>query len=122
MTGFGAADGLVGRARVSVEVRTVNHRFFNPSIKLPGTFARWEGDVRETLRRQITRGHVTLTARAQRDAAATNGPIEEPRYGSYVQHLAGLKARSGLGDELDLATVLRLPDVIASEAHPTDAD
>ena len=56
MTGFGAADGLVGRARVSVEVRTVNHRFFNPSIKLPGTFGRWEGDVRETLRRQITRG------------------------------------------------------------------
>ena len=63
MTGFGAADGLVGRARVSVEVRTVNHRFFNPSIKLPGTFGRWEGDVRETLRRQITRGLLLLVER-----------------------------------------------------------
>jgi uncharacterized protein (TIGR00255 family) len=122
MTGFGAADGLVGRARVSVEVRTVNHRFFNPSIKLPGTFGRWEGDVRETLRRQIARGHVTLTARAQRDAAATNGAIDETRFASYVQQLAGLKARYGLGGELDLATVLRLPDVIASEADVADAD
>jgi uncharacterized protein (TIGR00255 family) len=122
MTGFGAADGLVGRARVSVEVRTVNHRFFNPSIKLPGAFARWEGDIRETLRRQITRGHVTLTARAHRDAAASSGAIDETRFAGYVQQLAGLKARYGLGGDLDLATVLRLPDVIMPEPDPGEAD
>ena len=44
MTGFGAADGEVGGGRVSVEVRSVNHRFFSPSIKLPGALARLEGD------------------------------------------------------------------------------
>ena len=45
MTGFGAADGVVGNGRVSVEVRSVNHRFFSPSIKLPNVLARWETDV-----------------------------------------------------------------------------
>ncbi len=122
MTGFGAADGLVGRARVSVEVRTVNHRFFNPSIKLPGAFARWEGDVRETLRRQITRGHVTLSARTHRDVSATSGAIDETRFAGYVQQLTALKARYGLGGEVDLATVLRLPDVIASEPDAAEGD
>jgi uncharacterized protein (TIGR00255 family) len=122
MTGFGAADGLVGRARVSVEVRTVNHRFFNPSIKLPGAFARWEGDVRETLRRQIARGHVTLSARTHRDVAATSGAIDEMRFAGYVQQLNALKARYGLGGEVDLATVLRLPDVIMSEPDVADGD
>jgi uncharacterized protein (TIGR00255 family) len=122
MTGFGAADGPVGRARVSVEVRTVNHRFFNPSIKLPGAFARWEGDVRETLRRQITRGHVTLSARTHRDVSATSGTIDETRFAGYVQQLIGLKARYGLGGEVDLATVLRLPDVIAPEVDPAESD
>ena len=39
MTGFGTADGRVGAARVTVEVRTVNHRFFNPSLKLPTALA-----------------------------------------------------------------------------------
>ena len=63
MTGFGAADGEVGGGRVSVEVRSVNHRFFSPSIKLPGLLARWEGEVRDALRRGVTRGHVTLRAR-----------------------------------------------------------
>ena len=122
MTGFGAADGLVGRARVSVEVRTVNHRFFNPSIKLPSAFARWEGDVRETLRRQITRGHVTLSARTHRDVSATGGAIDETRFAGYVQQLSALKTRYGLGGEVDLATVLRLPDVIVSEADPAESD
>ena len=41
MTGFGAADGVVGDARASVEIRTVNHRFFSPNLKLPAAFARW---------------------------------------------------------------------------------
>ena len=39
MTGFGTADGAVGGARVTVELRSVNHRFFNPSIKLPVAMA-----------------------------------------------------------------------------------
>ena len=42
MTGFGAAEGMVGGSKVSVELRSVNHRFFNPSIKLPGVLAKWE--------------------------------------------------------------------------------
>ncbi|PYO48590.1 MAG: hypothetical protein DMD72_06970, partial [Gemmatimonadetes bacterium] len=61
MTGFGAADGTVGDAPASVEIRTVNHRFFSPNLKLPSAFARWEGEIRELLRQKIARGHVTLT-------------------------------------------------------------
>jgi len=78
MTGFGAAEGTMGSARVSVEIRTVNHRFFNPSLKLPGAFARFENDVRELLRQRIARGHVTVTARIDRDVEG-GGAIDERR-------------------------------------------
>ncbi|MCX5761592.1 MAG: hypothetical protein NTW72_08815, partial [Gemmatimonadetes bacterium] len=61
MTGFGAADGVVGTARISVELRTVNHRFFSPSLKLPSALSRWEGEVRDALRKRIARGHVTVS-------------------------------------------------------------
>ena len=73
MTGFGAADGVVGGGRVSVEVRSVNHRFFSPSIKLPGLLARWEGDVRDAMRRKVTRGHVTLSAISPASLAVRKG-------------------------------------------------
>ena len=115
MTGFGAAEGRVGAARVGVELRTVNHRFFSPSLKLPGAFARWEGDVRELLRQRIARGHVTLTARAERDAQA-GGAIDETRFAAYVTQLRALRDRYDLAGDVDLATVLRLPEVVVSGA------
>lgn len=115
MTGFGTAEGAVGAARVSVEVRSVNHRFFNPSIKLPSSLSKWEPDVREALRKSVSRGHVTVTARIDR-AQATDAVIDETRFSSYVQRLRDLKERYSLEGPIDLATVLRLPDVISGDA------
>ena len=118
MTGFGAADGDVGGARVSVEIRSVNHRFFSPSIKLPGALARWEGEVRDAMRRSVTRGHVTLSARFDRDGADGTMalPIDEGRFAAYVAQLRELQARFQLHDTLDVATILRLPDVFVAGA------
>src|SRR5689334_15040178 len=112
MTGFGSAEGQVGGAQVAVEVRSVNHRFFNPSIKLPSEFARFEGDVRESLRRAVTRGHVTLFARIAREQAA--GRIDEERFAAYVQQLRDLQQRYGLDPALDVGTILRMPEVLGS--------
>lgn len=114
MTGFGSAEGAVGTAHVSVEVRSVNHRFFSPSIKLPASVSRWEPEVREALRRRISRGHVTVTARIDR-TPASEAVIDENRFSAYVQRLRDLKQRYVLEGPIDLATVLRLPDVIAGE-------
>ena len=120
MTGFGSAEGQVGGAQVAVEVRSVNHRFFNPSIKLPAEFARFESDVRESLRRAVTRGHVTLFARVSREQAV--GRIDEARFAGYVEQLRDLQQRYGLDRTLDVGTILRLPDVLGSqegESEPT---
>jgi uncharacterized protein (TIGR00255 family) len=117
MTGFGVADGDVAGAHVTVEIRSVNHRFFNPTLKLPSDFARWENDVREALRRAITRGHVTLTARVDRATSTEVARIDEAKFAAYVQQLRVLQQRHGLEDTLDAATVLRLPDVISTAAR-----
>lgn len=114
MTGFGAAAGMVGSARVSVELRTVNHRFFNPSIKLPSELSRWEGEVREALRRAIPRGHVTLTARVEREATGDT-VVDEGRFADALETLRRLQRAHGLDEPLSLATVLRMPNVVTSE-------
>ncbi len=113
MTGFGAAEGTVGGSTVSVELRSVNHRFFNPSIKLSGPLAKWEGEVREVLRKSVGRGHVTLTAWMEREVALA-GAINEERFAAYVQRLRELKVKHVLDGPIDLATVLRLPDVVGT--------
>jgi uncharacterized protein (TIGR00255 family) len=120
MTGFGAATGRVGTLQVTVELRTVNHRFFNPNIKLPSALSRWEGDLRELLRRGIARGHVTLVARAERQAAASL-VVDERRFADYVEQLRSLQERYALTEPPDLATILRMPDVLASDAADDSA-
>ena len=117
MTGFGSAEGMVGGSRVSVELRTVNHRFFSPSIKLPSDLSRWEPEVREALRRKIARGHVTMSARTER--AALTATIDEQRFAAYAAMLRELRDRNGLDGPIDIATVMRMPDVLASDE---DAD
>ncbi|MGH7669730.1 MAG: YicC/YloC family endoribonuclease, partial [Gemmatimonadaceae bacterium] len=95
MTGFGTAEGVVGRARVTVEVRSVNHRFFNPSIKLPIALGQWESEVREAMRRGVGRGAVTVSARIESAADAGAG-IDEQRFGEYVTRLRDLQQRFGM--------------------------
>ncbi|MDE3150766.1 MAG: YicC family protein [Gemmatimonadota bacterium] len=121
MTGFGTAEGVVGGARVTIELRSVNHRFFNPSIKLPAVLGRWENDVREALRRGVGRGSVTVTARLDVPAGAA-AAIDERRFGEYVTRLRDLQRRFDVpADALDLAAILRLPDVVVSGGgDPTD--
>jgi uncharacterized protein (TIGR00255 family) len=113
MTGFGSAEGAVGAARVSIEIRSVNHRFFNPSVKLPSELSKWEADVRDALRRGITRGHVTLAARVER-TEQDEARIDEERFGAYVEQVRRLQEKFGLPGDVDAASILRLPNVIAS--------
>ncbi len=122
MTGYGTAEGVVGRQRVSLELRSVNHRFFTPTVKLPASLARWEHEVREQLRRGIARGHVTVIARAERDA--TNDlELSDERFGRFVARLRELQARHELAGPLDIATVLGMPQLFGSAPpdEPSDA-
>ena len=115
MTGFGTADGTVGSSRVSVELRTVNHRFFSPSLKLPSALSRWESEVREALRKRIARGHITVSARIDR-APTVTAAINEAAFAEYAAQLKTLRERHALGGDVDVATVLRLPDVVRAGA------
>lgn len=121
MTGYGAAEGTVGAARVAVELRSVNHRFFNATVRLPSELSRWESEVREALRRRVSRGHVSLSARVERGVAGAP-VIDETRFGAYVSLLRGLQERHHLDGPIDIAAVLRMPDVMSSITEGEDGD
>jgi uncharacterized protein (TIGR00255 family) len=114
MTGFGAAEGTVAEGRLRVEVRTVNHRYFNPQFKLPYDLGGIEAELRERLRRLLERGHVALTARwIEPPAAATGVTLDLERARQVVRALRQLKKSLRLKGEPDLAFVARQPDVLA---------
>ena len=113
MTGFGAAEGPAGPGRLRVEIRTVNHRYFNFAPKLPGDLAPLEGELRERLRREFDRGHVALSVRwleaAEREVTLS---VDVDRARIIADRLRELQTAVGLGGTVDLDLVARQPDVL----------
>ena len=115
MTGFGAAEGAAAGRRLRVEIRTVNHRYFNLSAKLPSDLTMFEGEVRERLRRDFDRGHITIQARwteSLDDQAGFSVDLDRARL--VAARLRELQALLGLGGEVTVELVARQPDVLTS--------
>jgi uncharacterized protein (TIGR00255 family) len=121
MTGFGAAEGSADNMRIAVEVRSVNHRFFNPTLKLPSSLSHLEGELREILRTRVGRGHVTLSIRTEIDSAGATG-ISEEGFARALAALRALQAKHGIPDSPDLATILRVPGVVGASSPAVEPD
>jgi uncharacterized protein (TIGR00255 family) len=121
MTGFGAAEGPVGGGRIRVEIRTVNHRHFNPSLKLSHEFAGMEGELRERLRKDFDRGHVAVgvhwSEAPERHTAGFTVNLDRAR--AVTIALADLQRALGVPGEVDLAMVVRQPEVITAGREET---
>ncbi len=120
MTGFGAAEGKVAGGRLRIEIRTVNHRYFNPQLKLPYDLAGVEGELRERLRAFLERGHVTVSARwVEQPEAQAAVTLDFDRAKQVVKALRELKKRLKLKGDPDLAFVARHPDVLSYSGNGT---
>lgn len=113
MTGYGAADGAVHGGRLRIEIRTVNHRFFNPQLKLPQQLAAVEPEIRDRIRQVLDRGHVTVSARwieppeTEREIA-----VDVDRAKHVVDAMRQLKKKLRLKGDVDLGFVARQPDIL----------
>lgn len=120
MTGFGSAEGPVAGGRLRVEIRSVNHRYFNSQLKLPYELASVEGELRERLRTLLERGHVAVSARwiePPQTGAAVAVDLERAR--QLVDALRRLKKTLRLKGEPDLTFVARHPDVLTIASDGT---
>jgi uncharacterized protein (TIGR00255 family) len=115
MTGFGAAEDRVSSGRLRIEIRTVNHRYFNPQLKLPADLAGIEIEMRERLRQLLERGHVAVTARwVETQSPDTGVTVDLARAKQVVAAAQQLKKKLKLKGTVDLAFVARHPDVMTA--------
>jgi uncharacterized protein (TIGR00255 family) len=100
---------------VAVEIKSVNHRFFNPSIKTPSALGRLEGEIRDLLRGRIARGHVTASVRIGSSTEEAGPRIDSERIAAYAQQVREINERLGFSAPVTLDALLRLPQVVTTE-------
>ncbi len=113
MTGWGDAERDCTAGRLRLEVKTVNHRYFNTSVRTPSGFDRFEKPIVDALRPHIARGHVNAALTLDRSTATVqHGPeVDLERARGYRAALERLRDELELPGEPDLGMLLRFPDI-----------
>jgi uncharacterized protein (TIGR00255 family) len=111
MTGFGAAEGQAEDVRLAVEVRTVNHRYLKPSIRLPEAWAGAETEIERIVRSRLRRGSIALTVRMKLDAARQAYTVNADALGGYIEQLLPLEVEANPTLRIDLGSLMQLPGV-----------
>jgi uncharacterized protein (TIGR00255 family) len=117
MTGFGAGEAAREGILAKVELRSVNHRFFDPAIRIPRDWAGFEGRVKERLKERISRGRVSATVDIQTEAGAEHLVLDEALAEEYRTILRILEEKHGLVSQVDALGFAQLPDLVRREAR-----
>ncbi|MDM7914229.1 MAG: YicC/YloC family endoribonuclease [Candidatus Eisenbacteria bacterium] len=118
MTGYGRAEAREAGRSLAVEIRSINHRFAEISIRLPKSLASLENRVREAVQARLSRGKITLsvTLDGEENELGTLR-VDETAARRYVSLLRELKDKIGVSGDVDLTTLIGLPDVITWEKN-----
>lgn len=113
MTGFARVCREIGGISYAVEIRTVNNRYFKPSIKLPESAAFLEQEIEKLLRQNIYRGAVNYLLRYKNISGEPMYDIDSAALKSYVTKLNGVsRPEGGIQCGINLADLLLLPGVV----------
>lgn len=123
MTGYGRAEQVLNGRDITVELRSVNSRFFEYSSRIPRTCAFMEDKLKKLVAARVGRGKVELNLSIQNVTAAdtvvqVNWQLAE----SYKNAFQAMADRMDLKNDATVGMIARFPDVLTQTAAPTDPD
>ena len=123
MTGYGSAKGSCCGLELSIELKSVNNRYLDCSVRLPRSFLFAEEAVKSRVQSHISRGKVDVFVSVDSSAADdVRVRVNEPLAAEYIRAVQSIAERFSLDDALNALAVSRLPDVLSVEKRDADAD
>jgi len=115
MTGFGKASGKAGNYSIAVEIRTLNSKSFELSLRIPSAFKNVEFELRTLLRESLERGKVDVHISYENTGPANSEAFNNPLLDIYLSALKKIALKNKLDSGNLLPAVLTLPGVISTE-------
>lgn len=123
MTGFGRYEAVTEEYKISVEIKAVNHRYLDMSIKMPKKFSYFEAGIRTLLKNYIQRGKVDVYI-SYEDYTEGNLCLKynESLAAEYMDAFRKMAERFGIENDVKVSALSRYPEVLTMEEVPEDEE
>ena len=123
MTGFGRYELSTNDKKIAVELKSVNHRYLDLTIKMPKKFNFFESAVRAELKKYIERGKVDVFI-SWEDFSEAEGAVKYNKdlAAEYLKYMRQIASDFGLDDDVRVSTISRCPDVLSMGDVEQDED
>lgn len=123
MTGYGRSQKIINGRDISVEIRSVNHRYYEYSSRIPRTYSYIDEKLKALLKSSVSRGKVEVSVtinniEGKDSQIAVNKGIAE----GYVTALRSISDELNLDDDLTLSKLIRIPDIFNIQKTPDDEE
>ncbi len=123
MTGFGKSEATLAKRKFTVEIRSLNSKQMDLSLRLPAIYRQAEYEIRNRVTRALQRGKVDLFIAVESATVDTSAHINKEALAAYAAELrdaargAGLDPAAAGWDAAALQVLMRLPDVVSTDAE-----
>lgn len=122
MTGYGGAKGSAEGLSVSIELKSVNNRYLDVSVKLPRTLLFAEEPIKAAVGRHVSRGKVDVFVTVDQSASDDmEVRVNEPLLKGYIEALSAAAEKFGLQNDMTVMSLCRLPDVLSTDRREIDS-
>ncbi len=123
MTGFGRCEISEGTKKMTVEMKSVNHRYLDVNMKMPKKLNFFDASIRNLLKNYIQRGKVDLFITYE-DTAETNFSLKynQELAGEYLKYLQQMAETFGLENDIRVSALSRYPEVFSMEEVQVDEE
>ncbi|MBQ2703274.1 MAG: YicC family protein [Alistipes sp.] len=118
MTGFGKAEALCENKKIVAEIRSLNSKQLDLSVKMPALYREAEFEIRNMLNKSLQRGKVELYVTVETTEVATAATIDKRLFRAYLCQLNDALTYSGIDVSYDalVPTIVKMPNVLATES------
>lgn len=123
MTGYGRSQKIINGRDILVEIRSVNHRYYEYSSRIPRTYNYIDEKLKALLKKGITRGKVEVAVTVNNiECRDTEIAINKSVAEGYVNALRSVAGELNLEDDLKLSKLIKLPDVFTVQKVSDDEE
>ena len=120
MTGYGKATGTIGTRRYTVEIRSLNGKQLDLSVRMPSAFRDREMDVRKLVGAELVRGKSDLIIQYEQEGGEQRNQLNEPVLRAYLAQMRALASSESLPPSDFLSAALRLPESVHQAKEESD--